>query len=180
MTEKDILEGEMRNFLRPPPFKFKPYQNRLEKACFFIMIAAFVGAVLFGGLFRITQCRWMITFTLGSLVVLQVSSLLYALAPLISSVRIVFSIEKNVLEPVMNSFDEHLALIARLVQTLERNHLEYALDRMTLVVEQLRSRLALIVGALDKIGMIPLAASLGFSVYKLIGDSQLTMTSAWC
>jgi hypothetical protein len=60
---------------------------------------------------------------------------------------------ERIVDPVIAALTAELALIARLNQTYEPHALAYALDRLTLVATQIRARMALVVGALDKVGV---------------------------
>jgi hypothetical protein len=72
------------------------------------------------------------------------------------------------------AFDEEVGLIAHLAGTYERHDLEDALDRVTLMATQLRSRLAITIGALDKVGVIPLAITAFFSLRTLLKEQSPT------
>jgi hypothetical protein len=69
---------------------------------------------------------------------------------------------------------DELALITRIAQTYEHRELAYALDRLTLVATQLRARSALLIGALDKVGLFPLFVGAYFSLRALLREQPPT------
>jgi hypothetical protein len=95
------------------------------------------------------------------------SMLCYSLATFVLIFR-----TKTALDPLANSFNAGLDLITRLAQTYELRHLEYAQDCLTLGAQHLRSRIAWLVGVIDKVGLIPLAITAYFSYQKIVADQQ--------
>jgi hypothetical protein len=181
MTEitmaKNVLEDVMRSMFRSRPFKF--FLNRPQKWFFWIMMAAGVGLVLFYLLFTMaswpqTQWLWWRMLTLLFVLMFYVSCILYISARIVSSRQLLFHPERAWIEPVVESFDEELGLVAHSAQTYERRDLEYALDRLTLMVTQLRSHIALLIGALDKVGVMPLAVGADFSIRTLLKEQTPT------
>jgi hypothetical protein len=84
--------------------------------------------------------------------------------------------ERAELEPVLDSFDKELAIISHLASTYERHDLEYAHERVALEAAQGRSWNALFVGALDKIGIIPLLVAAYISWQKLRAEQPLVLS----
>ena len=81
---------------------------------------------------------------------------------------------QRILDPFIGAFTGELALIARLNQTYEPRALTYALDRLTLVATQLRARIALLIGALDKVGLIPVVIGAYFPLRALFREQPPT------
>jgi hypothetical protein len=78
------------------------------------------------------------------------------------------------LEPFIGAFTGELALIARLEQTYESRVLAYALDRLTLMAAQFRARIALLIGALDKVGLIPVLIGAYIPLRALVREQPPT------
>jgi hypothetical protein len=182
---KNVLEevmGSMRR-LHHRPFKF--FLNRPQKVSSWIAAVAVVGVCLFVLLF--SQVSWpepqwpgWVTLAQLSAMVLYVSLMVATVAAAVPSFRDFISPDRSLLAPVVGAFDEERGLIVRLAQHYERHDLEYGLDRTTLVVTQLRSRLALVIGALDKVGLFPLLIGAYFSLRELLQDQPPTSSElAW-
>ena len=167
---KNILKDVMRNLVRTPPFKF--FQNFLEKLFFFITVGTFLCMIIFVLMFSHTswpETHWPYWAFLAqiSLPITYLSYIVTTLARIIPSFPIIFAPEKTLLEPAIDSLDEELDNVNLLAQGLEQPYLEYALDSMTLVLEHFRSRISLLIGVLDKIGLIPLGVAAYFSLIRL-------------
>jgi hypothetical protein len=85
-----------------------------------------------------------------------------------------FRLEQTELLRLVAAFDEELGLIAHLARTYARHDLEFALDRMSLTTAQLCSFVAMIVGALDKVGIFPLVIAGYFSLRTLFKEQSPT------
>ncbi|RZO86377.1 MAG: hypothetical protein EVA65_05485 [Oceanococcus sp.] len=85
--------------------------------------------------------------------------------------------QSTMLEPVVEQFDSELALI-RDLQVYELSHLQHASDRLKLVAEHLRARIAILVGAVEKVGVFPLFVTGFFSIQKLVGSKE-PIFSGW-
>jgi hypothetical protein len=165
MTENEkpenVLDDVMRSLRLIYHRPFALFANRPQRWSFGGMVGAFVLLGLFAGLFSLApwpQPKWVWWARLAIL-----SSLLcYAcmavntVATTIGDLRRVLPPER-VLDPVMAAFPEELTLIARLYHTYEPRTLAYALDRLTLETTGIRARVTVLVGALDKVGLFPLA-----------------------
>lgn len=64
---------------------------------------------------------------------------------------------KTVAEPALQHFDADIQAITDLAQIYDQHHLDYARDRLTQVVEQMRFRVGFMIGAIEKIGIFPSA-----------------------
>jgi hypothetical protein len=183
MTEieapKNVLEDVMRSMRRIHRRPFKIFRNRLEKWFSWISIGSIGGVVVFSVLFSAVpwpqpQWPWWGTLAYLSMVMYYLSFMLAIFAGTVSSIRMIFSPERSMFAPVVTAFGEETSLVVRLADTYEHEHLEYAQDRITLLVTQLRSRIALLIGALDKVGVLPLAVGAYFSLRALLKEQPFT------
>jgi hypothetical protein len=170
----DVLSSLRQVYHRP----FTLFLNRPQKYSFWGMIAAFVCLCLFALLFSKVrwpepQWAWWSTLALLSALMCYASMAVNMVASAVGSLRLVLPPER-IVEPIIAAFTAELALIARLDQTYEPLALAYALDRLTLVVTQLRARIALLVGALDKVGLFPLVIGAYFSLRALLKEQSPT------
>lgn len=113
------------------------------------------------------QWLWWSRLALFFAAVYYVSAILGIGVANVSSFRAIVSPDRSLVGPLVGAFDEELGLKVRLAHTYERHELEYALDRITLLITQQCSRIALIIGALDKVGVFPLAIGAYFPLREL-------------
>jgi hypothetical protein len=160
MTEitepKNALDDAVRSMRRLRPLRF--FFNRWQKVSFwFAMAAAGLGFLLTWlfnkGSWPQPQWPWWATLALLAILMFYFSMFAYSLLGIVSSINP----RKSLFVPMVEVFDAELGLIVRLAQTYDRRDLEYALDRLTLEVTRVRTRIALLIGALDKVWVIPLA-----------------------
>jgi hypothetical protein len=186
MTEitmpKNVLEDVMRSMFRSQRWKF--FMSRPQKWFFWSAMAAIGGTCLFALLFSKaswpqTQWPWWGKLGLLSLLIVYVSFTLYIFAGAVWSLRLALHPERAWLGPAVESFDEELGLMAHFAQTYERRDLAYALDLVTLTVTHLRSRIALLIGALDKVGVIPLAVGAYFPIRELLKNLPPTISELY-
>lgn len=72
--------------------------------------------------------------------------------------------EKEVVTPLAKSFIDSMDLLHELASSFEDHQLKYAQATFERGEKQLRERIALFVGALDKVGAIPLAVTAYLSI----------------
>jgi hypothetical protein len=178
-TPKNILEDILREL------SYKTFGNRWQR--WFIKLASWTM-----GLYVITSAGAFVAFKfmeakLPGLILLRVTEALVVISVLsvmLSALAVVAPkliryfrhAERAELEPVLDSFDKELDLISHLANTYERHDLEYAQERVALEAGQSRSWKALCVGALDKVGIFPLAVAAYFSWQKLRADQPLVFS----
>jgi hypothetical protein len=178
-TPKNILEDILREL------SFKPFVNRWQRWFFkfagwtlgldlAFMFGAVVGFQVWGAKLPVPI---LLLVTLGLPTISGLSLMLSTLAVVAPQLfRYFRHAERAELEPVLDSFDEELDLINHLANNYERHDLEYAQERVALEAGQSRSWKALCVGALDKVGIFPLAVAAYFSWQKLRADQPLVFS----
>ena len=176
MTEntaaKNVVEDVTSRMFRSNPVK--RVRSRWQKLFFWMA----VGTVLCMGIFLFLftsvtwpqpQWLWRARLTMLSVVIFVLSCGMV----LFIDIPTEFRLEQTEFPRLVAAFDEELGLIAHLARTYERHDLEYALDRMSLVVTQFRSTVAVTIGALEKVGILPLVIAGYFSptrVFKGTAD----------
>ena len=143
-----------------------------------------------GGFFVIALILTVLTkFLVGSSTVFQIlilSSLLLAI--LSSTVFQVWTILRSlnsVLQPVasfLRSGKMRMGKDYQFSKELSKSPeplIKYLGARLHMEAEHLRGRIGLLAGAIDKVGIIPLAGSLAFSLARFMKDADLRVTIYW-
>jgi hypothetical protein len=165
ITAKGILEDLIRHLTRAP----KLFVSPVEK---WLVITSGFGLGWFGGVVLLVRFKaippWLAYSALVSVLGAAVLLMLMPWATLAPSLlrRLAYP-EKAELEPVIRSFNDEVDLISHLTQTYARHQLEYAQDRVALAITRTRSWNALWFGAIEKVGVLPLAVAAYFSWRKL-------------
>jgi hypothetical protein len=134
---------------------FKPWNNSVQK---WLIIAASVSLVLGALLALISKqtvkmdVRW---WALGSLVFSQLTAVLYQLTVIIPGIRTIWNPTKTISDLAAERFDQDVQTITLLAKTFDQHHLDYARDHLTQLVAQLRFRIGFLIGAIDKVGVLP-------------------------
>lgn len=160
LTPKDIInlllatEGE--------PSAFTPWNNGLQKLVLIVAIGCFILGATIAFVVKLTDLdpdlRWHLRWwALGALVISQLSAVLYQLTHIIPAIRMFRNPAKTIAESALQHFDANIQAITDLAQTYDQHHLDYARDRLTQVVEQMRFRVGFMIGAIEKVGIFPSA-----------------------
>lgn len=152
---------------------FRPYETTLEKWLFWLAVGTLIG----GGVLGSVVYFWKQPIAAGiALLILLASSLLaaaYQVAIAVPEFLKLRNIEREVSNPLVSDFNKDIDLISELARDYQNHHLAYARDGFSLMATQLRSRISLLVGAIDKVGVIPLGVTAYFSVMKALKDGQV-------
>lgn len=146
--------------------KFQPYETGLQRWLLWLSL----GSLGFGVLFALATYIWKTEyFVLIALLLVLASSVLamgYQIASIIPEVAKFRNIEREMSTPFLAEFDSDVDLISELSLTCETHHLNFAKANFLLMAKQLRERIGILVGALEKVGLIPLATTAYFSFLK--------------
>jgi hypothetical protein len=154
LTPKDIVSHLLAADGKPSAFK--PWNNDLQKWVFVLALACLsAGALIALGVKQKLlplEARW---WALGTLAVSQIAAVVYQLTIVIPAVKMFGDPAKTVAEPAIQHFDADVQAITDLANTYEQHHLDYACDRLTQVVEQMKFRVGFMIGAIEKVGIFP-------------------------
>jgi hypothetical protein len=145
---------------------FQPYETKIQKYCLLFSIASLSIGILFGLATHIWQNKFLL---FGALILMLTSSLFamfYQLASILPDLAKFRNIEREISTPFSSRFNNDIDLINELSQTCEIHHLSFARANFVLMAKQLRERIGILVGALEKIGLIPLLTSAYFAFMK--------------
>jgi hypothetical protein len=83
------------------------------------------------------------------------------------------NLEREISNPFVEEFNDDIDLITELARDYRMHHLKYAQESYSLMAAQLRSRISLLVGAIDKVGLIPLGITAYISGTKALKDGLI-------
>jgi hypothetical protein len=147
-------------------FRLRLYQSRAEKWCFWVIVASFVGA---SGTGLYSWIRASEDASLVAVLLFYISAsvmLLYQVLQLLVELGTMKNPEKKMAQSFADAFNHSMDLIQEL-SGFEHQHLSYAKSTFEQGAKQLRERIAVLVGALDKVGVIPLVVTTYLSYAKV-------------
>jgi hypothetical protein len=139
--------------------RFCPYETILEGRLFWAALGFFSLGIALALLAYVFKNNVVIGAAMGAVGLSILFVLAYQVVSTVPDLLKLRNIEREISEPLLDQFNDDMDLINELISTFERHHLEYARDRYCLMAKQLRERIALLVGALEKVGVIPLAVT---------------------
>jgi hypothetical protein len=163
ITPKNAIELVLAR--KTSDFRFRPYETAVQKWLFLsaaiaalLSVAAASTAPLWTGQIGVA----------GALVLLLLSVILVAahqVAIMLPEFRKLRNVEKEISNPLLTEFNDDMDLIGELATSCELHHLSFAKASYLRMARQLRERIAILVGAIDKVGVIPLAIT-GYLSYS--------------
>jgi hypothetical protein len=108
---------------------------------------------------------WLLLGSIVSAVFYQIS----LVAPMLKEMK---HSEKTVAENILSEFNNDIELIQSLSQDCSEHHLSFAKQNFMQLSNHLKSRINLLVGAIEKVGVIPLAIASYYS-YQKASSSEL-------
>lgn len=156
--------------------RFRPYETTFQKWSFF----AATGLLCSGAIAAAVTYFWKNSFVaLSGLVMLlasMITATIYQIASALPDLVKLRNVEREISSPLLARFDDDMDLINELAQTYETHHLVYAKESFALMAKQLRERISLLVGALEKVGIIPLVATGYLSFAKAQKDGLVVFS----
>lgn len=156
--------------------KFQLYDNRFQK-WLFLVASTFL---LLGAVLGLAAYCWHQQYVaLVALILLALASLLglaYQVASAVPEFLKLKNAERETSTPLAAAFNDDMDLITELSRDFASHHLRYARDSFSLMGNQLRSRISLLVGAIDKVGIIPIAITAYISWGKAMKDGLVVFT----
>lgn len=150
----------------------RPYDNHFQKWVFWLMVDSLGLGLLIALSTKIFISENQKLFSLLFVVLSQVLSLVYQLSIIFQSVRVLKAPTRHFLEPVTASAAKDYQL-AYNMQRFNLSQLNYALARLRLEVAQIRSRVGILIGAVEKVGIVPVALTTAFSAYGYFADGKI-------
>lgn len=135
------------------------YENRWQAWSLVLFFAFFIVAAISAWGFSLTQQKVFSWAAMVSLICAYVSIIIHSITIVLPELHKATCPEKTLLTPVIAGFSDDVKKVEYLAANFQLHHLKYAEQRLSLVVSQLTHRLALLVGAIDKVGVIPLGVT---------------------
>ena len=156
--------------------KALPYQNKFQKYSFWSMIILFLLAITIAISTKfIGPFTWQKLTALVVVALSQVSALLYQFSFIFEGFKILKEPTRHFLEPVTKSSAKDYDLALSLSR-FDKSQLEYAKSRLLLECEQMKSRVSILVGAIDKVGIVPVAVTWVLAAYKYFDKGALVFS----
>lgn len=164
ITPKNAVEMVLRK--KTKDAKFQPYETTGQKW----LLGLSTGSLCLGFFLALSTYLWkkeiLVFMALLCVLASSLFAMGYQIASLIPELAKFRNIEKEVSKPFLAEFDNDLDLIHDLSQTCEIHHLSFARANFVLMAKQLRERIGILVGALEKVGLIPVATTGYFAFLK--------------
>ncbi|MCO5396898.1 hypothetical protein [Ralstonia soli] len=123
---------------------------------------------------KITSLVWVVG---GTLVLGVIAAAIFVLVGVKATLVEIRSFENAFLSSVSSRLAERRTLVFSIGTGFGYQDILFARDYLKSVAAQLRSRISLIVGAIDKVGVLPLAASAAITLLKL--NEGGAVTAVW-
>ena len=163
---KDLWEHEAKE-------KSRLFENNFQKVTFWVTLGSFfIALVIAISTNFIDHHNIQKLVAIGLVALSQLSALLFQLSFVFSGFRILKEPIRLILKPLTKLAvrDYELALS---MSRFDISQLNYAKSRLALESKHMKSRVNILVGAIDKVGILPVVVTWVFSAYKYFHDNKL-------
>lgn len=171
MTPKGAISAASE--AKSPFSKFKLYENRWQKFSFIVSISMLISGLAIGVASNMIKQQMVALVAVVCLLVSSLFAAVYQLLCLVPELGKLRNIEREVAGPLVDDFDQDIDLIAGLAASCSAHYLEYAAARFSLAARHMRERISILVGALDKVGIVPLAGTAYLTWHKIQEDEKV-------
>ena len=155
-----------------PKERGRAYLNPFQKWAFRLMFILFGMAILVALSTKAEVYFWQKPTALVLALWAQISGLLYQLSFVFEAFKVFKAPARHFLEPVTESSVRDFEL-AESFSRFTESQLYYAKERLSLESRHMRARISLLVGALDKVGIIPVFIVWVLAFYKYIANGSI-------
>jgi len=159
--------------------KFAFYETKLQQILFYLSLGFLVIGVFCGAIAYFTQGGYLALAGLTLILLAEIIFLLYSIAQLVPELRKMRDPERDFIKPHAERFNDEIDLISDLVSSHPSQHLAFAANSFSLLAEQLKARISLLVGAIDKVGLIPLGVTTYISWPKIPKEIVVFGRAEW-
>lgn len=146
--------------------KSRPYETRIQKIFFFGVLFTLivgVGAAIASMFWQPSSFPEIAVIAIFLATLLVIGYQITSISPELKKFR---NLEREFSSPFVNQFNDDLDLINEVASLSKPHHLIFIENSFRLRAKQLRERIAILVGALDKVGVIPLALTAYLSMHQ--------------
>ena len=129
-------------------------------------------AVLIALSTKIELYDWQKPFALFLSLLAQITGILYQLSFVYEEIRIFRAPARHFLEPVTESSAKDYKL-AESFSRFSQTQLFYAKERLSLESTHMKARVGMLVGAIEKVGIVPVLVAWLFASYKYFADGEV-------
>jgi hypothetical protein len=151
-------------------FRFKFYETPIQRITFFGSIVFIVIGIITGLCFRYMRLEWLGWLALVCVASSSVLAVAYQVAQMVPEIVKLKNPERETSNSLVEVFNTDMDLIHQLSTSFEPQHLSYARAMYSNMAKHIRERIGLLVGALDKIGIVPVAVTAYLSYAKAMKD----------
>jgi len=177
ITPRHAIESVLQNATEQKKFAF--YETRLQQILFYVSLGFLVSGVICGGIAYFAQGGYLALAGLIMIMLAEFIFLAYSIAQLIPELRKMRDPERDFISPHAERFNDEIDLISDLASSHPSQHLTFAANSFSLLAEQLRARISLLVGAIDKVGLIPLGVTTYISWAKIPKEIVVFGRAEW-
>lgn len=156
--------------------RFRPYETNFQKWSFFSATGLLCGGAIAAAVTYFYKNSYVALAGLLMLLLSMIAATIYQIASALPDLVKLRNVEREISSPLLARFDDDMDLLNELSQSYETHHLVYAKESFALMAKQLRERIALLVGAVEKVGIIPLGATGYLSFAKAYKDGLVVFS----
>ena len=172
ISPKNAIELVLDKKAKDKSFRF--YETKVQKWLLWLTTASFTVCVVLGLCTYIFKNQYLMMVSLVILLLSAIFLLAFQIASTGSEFIKMRNPEKAISSNLLNTFNVDIDLINELSATFEVHHLRYAKNCYQQMSKQLRERISVLVGAIEKVGIIPLAVTGYFSYSKAKTENLLS------
>jgi len=159
--------------------KFTFYETRLQQILFWLAMVLLIGGIACGVIAYFVNGSDIAPIGMVLILAAEVAFLGCSIAQLIPELMKLRDPERDFIAPYAERFNDEIDLIGDLVSSHHSQHLAYAANSFSLLAEQLKARISLLVGAIDKVGVIPLGVTTYISWAKIPKEIEVFGRAEW-
>lgn len=175
-SEIEKIFQELSDHDKSQQVKLRPYDTRFQKITFWMSVGSLVFTLIIVATSKIQLFDWhgwQKPTALLSVILCQLSVIAYQASTIVvPTAKFLKEPTRHFLDPLTKKSTADYSLAVSFSQ-FQATHLEYVVQRMELEVDQMKKRIALLAGAIDKVGIVPITITWALAVYKYVVNDEL-------
>lgn len=150
----------------------KPYDNNVQKWLFRIMVIFFILAILAALATHFKPLQGAAkAASLFFVVISQLSGFAYNISMIFLGIKTLISPTKEFMEPASERA-EHDFRLAEILSRFDKDQLQFAKNKLEQEALHMRGRIAFLVGAIEKVGILPIVVTTIISFHNFSADKE--------